>query len=99
MEDLDNTLTDWRSCRPDGVVIQAASLPLVLDRATARVKSSRAAGPARRDAYTFLPSGWSGSGPPLFVRMLRVDGGNPSEQIHFLRFWQAMEEVSRRLGR
>jgi len=100
MEALDSVLDDWDACRPLGAVAPARRLHEVLNCATERVRSSAASGSARQDAYALLePSGSRAApGPPLIVRMLRVDLGDSQECIAFPRFWQAMQELARRLG-
>lgn len=98
MECLDSILADWWSCRPDGAVAPARRLHEVVNRATERVEHLPATYAARQDAYSLLEPTWIDDNPvpPLFIQMLRVD--TKTECIHFLRFWQAMQEVFRRTG-
>jgi len=116
MEVVDEILSDWRACRPDGVILRAAQIGCVIDRVVARVERYPPA--ARRDAYALLTPGEASEdggtpGLPPLVRQLRIDSGYRYRAtagkggvgdtvegiavVHFLRFWQALQEVARRL--
>jgi len=101
MEILDHILSDWQECRPVGVVIPATRFNDVVKGVSARVISSSSPGQARRDAQSMLYvfSAVSGTSTSLLARMLRVDCEDANSRIHFLRYWQAMQEIWRRLRR
>lgn len=110
MELLDDVLADWRSCRPEGVVLRAEHLGRVIDCVAARVQKTAAPFAARRRALELLAPADAEGGLPQLVRQLRVQGGYRHTGcalggaagvpvVHFLCFWQALREVWRRLGR
>lgn len=101
MEGLERLLQDWDSCKPDGVVLRAASLGEVIQCIVARA-DTLSDFEARSRAYRYLAP--AETGPPLIVQQLRIDGGHrlggphagPEATVavvHFLRFWHAMDEV------
>lgn len=93
MEAIDDIVEDWHECR-GGAAVPACRLHEVLNLAAERITRSGADEERRRDAYALLAPTWAGSEPepPVFVRMLRLDGSD-RDQIYFLRFWQAMQQV------
>lgn len=110
MELLDDVLQDWRSCRPEGVVLRAEHLGRIIDCVAARVQKTAAPFAARRRALELLAPADVDGGLPQLVRQLRVQGGYRHTGgalgdvagvpvVHFLCFWQALREVWRRLGR
>mmetsp|Transcript_132964 Transcript_132964/g.231100 ORF Transcript_132964/g.231100 Transcript_132964/m.231100 type:complete len:370 (-) Transcript_132964:61-1170(-) len=48
MEAFDEILSDWRACKPDGVVLRATHLDDVIARACARVEDARTVSPGRQ---------------------------------------------------
>jgi len=99
METIDSILADWQSCRPEGATVSVRQLHEVAGRAAARIRNTAAPEAARQEAYELLQPTWAGEEPEpsLFVRMLRLGASGDHEHVHFLRFWQAMQEVFRRL--
>jgi len=99
METIGNILVDWQAFRPAGVAAPVRQLHEVLNAAAERIRSSQAPESAQEDAYALLQPTWTNGepGPPWFVRMLRLGTSGDNDRIHFLRFWQAMQELCRRL--
>lgn len=98
METLDAILTDWRECRPQGVVLRASRLEDFL------VILRKRAGGLSRDVEAFLVA--VGPEPLPFIRHFRVSadratGAQQEEDeervVHFMKFWMAMQEFRRRL--
>jgi len=87
-------LEDWRSCKPHGVVLRIDYIDDVFSRAAAHLDDPAIPRDAQEDAYNlFVPVSSGPCAPPL-VQMLHVGDG---EVVHFLRFWQAFQELRRRL--
>lgn len=99
MEKLDKILADWWACKPDGVVLKAARLDDIFGRAAEHLANcSTLPESAIEDAYGLFvphfPCEFPGAGVPPLLQMLRIGADN---LVHFLRFWQAFEELMRRL--
>lgn len=101
MEALDAILADWRACDPDGACLAAGRAGIAVDRVVSRVHAEPLSEAAFQDVHVFLsPPVGRNSGPSPFVKMLRIgaDGQTAGDdQLNFLRFWQASEEVWRRV--
>ncbi|CAK0798850.1 unnamed protein product, partial [Prorocentrum cordatum] len=102
MEAIGRVLSEWDAlCRGLAAgggaraVLPAPCADQVLGLAAARAQASPAPREARLDALALARGAHGGREPPPLLRMLRADGRQP---VHFLRFWQAMEELARRLG-
>lgn len=100
MDEIDEVLTDWRACNPQGAVLTASRLDEALRRIAKRLES--AANAARRDIQPLLVSQSEDKPPPL-IQELRIDysfelpgEGGPLPVVHFLYFWRGLGEISRR---
>lgn len=96
MDFLHHLLIDWEACVPEGSVIPIKNLQQVLDRATARVFNSPAVPRLQQDALDLLKRGEKEA--PSLLEMMLLRQSNESGGIHFMRFWQAWQELARRLG-
>lgn len=96
MEMLDATVCSWDACNPHGVLLPAAHLGKIFEMVTKKLQEPSLPAAARADAAELLSV--KGTGLPPLLRLLRVSGSMANgEVIHFFRFWQAFEELSRRL--
>lgn len=96
MDALQSMMQNWDACHPQGVYLPATSLGRVLELVSLQLQAPSVDPAARADAAGLLNV--SGSGLPPILRLLRVSGRTGTgEVIHFFRFWQAFQEVTRRL--
>lgn len=97
MEVLDSILRHWDSCDPDGVLLPASRLGSIIGLVTRELENPALPAFARTDAAGLLSV--NGGGLPPLLKLLHVNGTKTGtgEVIHFFRFWQAFEELSRRL--
>lgn len=96
MEQLDTVLRDWSLLRPEGSTLPASQIEQVIVQARRCIQTTQGVSGLRRtDAYALLER--QNGELPLLIRMLRIDFKESSPRIHFLRFWQAREELMRRL--
>jgi len=96
MEVLYNIIRSWDACNPDGVVLPATRLGKIFDLVTQQLQEPSLPAAARADAAELLSV--KGNGLPPLLRLLRVNGSMTNDEvIHFFRFWQAFEELTRRL--
>jgi len=99
MDVLDKILADWQACGPAGVALPAARLHLAEERAAACTLCEPVPAAALEDARALLAPGGGAGGSSAFVRLLCGGRGGSleGEVVHFVRFWQALHEVWRRL--
>lgn len=96
MEMLNSIVHSWDACNPDGVLLPTARLGNIFQLVSKQLQDPAWPAAARADAAELLSV--KGSGLPPLLMLLRISGSTTSgEVIHFFRFWQAFEEVSRRL--
>jgi len=97
MELLDIVIRSWDKCEPHGVVLPASRLDKIFEMITKKLQEPSLPAAARADAAELLSV--KGNGLPPLLKLLRVTGRKADwEVIHLLRFWQAFEELSRRLN-
>jgi len=100
MNALDKIFEDWWLCKPSGVVLPAAHLEKVIDCVRARLRGPSPGGTQHDAEALLLPVSSSDDSLPL-VQMLGCRTGDSLQAgravIDFLRFWQALSEVWRRL--
>lgn len=99
MNVLDVIVKDWYACKPKGAVISADNLDRACERLIVRLEGARLSSTTFADINMLLvPCEASGIVP--LKQMCRIDCGKDGAAegvVHFLRFWQASEEVWRRL--
>jgi len=97
MDDLARVLRHWDACEPIGVLLPANRLSKIFELVSQHLNDSSLSAAAHTDASALLSV--AGDGLPPFLRLLRISGSRKSryEVIHFFRFWQAFEELGRRL--
>lgn len=94
MEHLDAILRSWDSCEPDGIFLRTSELSKVFGLVTHQLRNPSLTPGAHQKLRQLLSV--QGSGLPPLLRLLHINGNNGSwEVIHFVRFWQAFEEVHR----
>jgi hypothetical protein len=91
MDILREILHDWLSCSPDGASLPSNHISRVLERVRSRILAAEGAGWNTKEARALLEI--RGTGLPPFLQLLRFGG-----VIHFVHFWQACQELWRRLG-
>jgi len=96
MDILNTTLSNWNACDPHGVVLSASSLGQICQLFAQKLEDPSLPASARADAAELFSV--VGSGLPPLLQLLRVSGSTTNgEVIHFFRFWQASEDLARRL--
>jgi hypothetical protein len=96
MNALNTILHNWYACDPDGVLLPATRLGKIFDLIAQQLDVPSLPASVRADAAGLLKV--TGSGLPPVLRILHISGRMVHDEIiHFFRFWQAFEELARRL--